>query len=105
MRLDKQQGDAEFVALDLIQDGRRVVYTHSDQSVDVAVVPVLPDHNIFDFKMIPDDLLTTKTSFDQFPISESRTPWSAAALPPTTGPTPSEDARSESGRRAIRLRP
>jgi hypothetical protein len=47
-----------------------VVYAHSDQSVDVAVVPVFPDQTILDFKMIPEKLLTTKTSFDKFPISE-----------------------------------
>lgn len=70
IRLDRLHGDAEFVPLDLIRDGHRVIYTHPDPSVDVAVVPVFPDHTLFDFKMIPENLLTTRDSFSPFPISE-----------------------------------
>src|ERR1700680_4908481 len=39
LRLDTLKGDAQFVPLDLIQGGHRVVYTHSDPTVDIAVVP------------------------------------------------------------------
>ena len=70
VRLNRKQGDAEFVALDLVQDGRRVVYTHSDPSVDIAVVPALPQQDLFDFKIMPEEILSTKTTFDDFNIAE-----------------------------------
>jgi hypothetical protein len=70
LRLNKQQGDAEFVALDLSQSDLRVVYTHTDPSVDIAVVPALPPQAIYDFKVIPEDMISTKATFDEFNIAE-----------------------------------
>jgi hypothetical protein len=70
LRLNKTQGDAEFVPLDLIQRSQRAVYIHSNPSVDIAVVPALPSESNFDFKVIPDDMLTTKATFDEFNIGE-----------------------------------
>ena len=70
LRLNKLQGDAEFVPMDLIQSGHRVVCTHTDPSVDIAVVPALPSQTIFDFKVLPEDMLTTKATFGEFNIAE-----------------------------------
>jgi hypothetical protein len=70
VRLNKKEGDAEFVALDLNQNGQRVVYTHADPSVDIAVVPAYPSESIFDFKIIPEDMLSTKATFDEYNIAE-----------------------------------
>lgn len=70
LRLNRQENDAVFVPLELSQDGQRIVYTHDDPSVDIAVVPVLPSSTIFDFKIVPEELLTTKASFDEFNLAE-----------------------------------
>jgi hypothetical protein len=70
LRLNKRQGDAEFVPLDLAKDGQRTVYTHPDASVDIAVVPALPPEATFDFKVIPDDMISTKATFDEFNVAE-----------------------------------
>ena len=70
VRLNKKDGDAEYERLDLVQNGRRVAFTHPDQSVDLAVVPVLPDQSVFDFKTIPEDMLTTQETFNEFNIGE-----------------------------------
>jgi hypothetical protein len=70
VRLNKKGGDAEFVALDLIQNGQRAVYTHTDPSVDIAVVPAFPSDAVFDFKIISEDMLSTKATFDEFNIAE-----------------------------------
>jgi hypothetical protein len=70
LRLNKKLGDAEFIALDLIQAGHRVVYTHTDPSVDIAVVPALPSESVFDFKVIPEDMISTKATFGEFNIAE-----------------------------------
>ena len=65
LRLNKLQGDAEFIALDLIQGGHRVVYSHTDPSVDIAVVPAMPSQGTFDFKVIPEVMISTKATFDE----------------------------------------
>jgi hypothetical protein len=70
VRLNRLQGDAEFIPLDLVQGGQRIVYIHSDPTVDIAVVPAYPSESVFDFKAVPEDMITTKATFDQFNISE-----------------------------------
>jgi hypothetical protein len=70
LRLDLLKGDAAFIPIDLIQSGHRVVYTHPDPSVDIAVVPMLPSQSLFDFKILPDDMLSTKATFSQYDIAE-----------------------------------
>jgi hypothetical protein len=69
LRLNKKDGDAEFVALDLVVNGKRLVFTHSDQSVDIAVVPRFPTVK-FDTTFVPDEMLSTKATFDEFNIAE-----------------------------------
>jgi len=71
LRLDKLKGNAEFIPLDLVYDGnKRNVFTHTDPTVDIAVIPCLPPQIVFDFKILPDDFLTTKQSFQELEIGE-----------------------------------
>jgi|ERR1700683_1698708 len=70
LRLNRKEGDAEYVPLDLFQDGKRIVYSHQDPPVDIAVVPAYPRDDIFDFKVLPDEALSTKATFDEFNIAE-----------------------------------
>jgi hypothetical protein len=70
LRLDTWNGDAEFVPLDLIQNSQRVVYMHSDPTVDIAVVPFLPNPTVFDFKILPDEILSTEETFRKYNIAE-----------------------------------
>jgi hypothetical protein len=70
LRLNSKNGDPTFAALDLTDNGVPRVYTHSDPTVDLAVVPVRLDENTIDFKIMLDDLLTTKESFTELKISE-----------------------------------
>jgi hypothetical protein len=60
VRLNKLSGDAEFDAIDLVSNGQSVVYTHPDPTVDIAVIPAIPDPTVYDFKTVPDDWLATK---------------------------------------------
>jgi hypothetical protein len=62
--------DAEYVPLDLKGDGQNFVYTHPDATVDIAVVPALPDQAVFDFKALPEESLTTQESFSKLQIGE-----------------------------------
>lgn len=71
VRINKQSGGAETLRLDLITEGtRKNVFTHDDPSVDIAVVPALPDQGRYDFKFLPDDFLTTKDEFKKLNIRE-----------------------------------
>jgi hypothetical protein len=70
IRLNKKQGDAEFVPLDLVANGKRSVYIHPEQSVDISVVPAWPKESIFDFVVVPSEMLSTKLTFDEFNIAE-----------------------------------
>lgn len=70
LRLNKLQGDAEFIPLDLNPNGQKTVYTSDESSVDIAVVPALPSQAIFDFKVIPEDMISTKETFTKYNIAE-----------------------------------
>jgi hypothetical protein len=70
VRMNSKAGDPTFAALDLSANGISNVYTHNDPTVDLAVVPVAPDEKNIDFKMIFDDLVTTKESFKELQIGE-----------------------------------
>ena len=69
LRLNKLKGDAEYVPLDLTQEGHSLIFTHSDPTVDIAVVPAIPKGSDVDFKTIPHDLVLEKT-FGELNISE-----------------------------------
>jgi len=65
VRLNKLAGSAELLRLPLGDN----VYTHpTDKDVDIAVIPAVPDQKVFDFKFIPDEMLTTKAGFAELRI-------------------------------------
>jgi hypothetical protein len=70
LRLNKKEGNAEFVGINLTGDAHTAVFTHSDPTVDIAVIPALPDQSIYDFAVIPEELLTTRNTFSQLNIRE-----------------------------------
>jgi hypothetical protein len=70
VRMNSKEGDPQFAQLDLFDSGVSRVYTHNDPTVDLAVVPVFPDERTIDFKMLPEEALTTKESFNDLKIAE-----------------------------------
>jgi hypothetical protein len=70
LRLNTLKGEAAFIPLDLVQNGQRLVFTHPDPTVDIAVAPAVPSQTLFDFKAVPEDLLSTKETFTQYNIAE-----------------------------------
>jgi hypothetical protein len=70
VRVNAKNGDPQFALMELFDNNISRVYTHPDPTVDIAVVPVSPDETILDFKVIPEEMLTTKASFDDLKISE-----------------------------------
>jgi hypothetical protein len=71
IRVNKRAGDAEFLHLELHPTGAaKNVFVHTDSTVDIAVVPGMPDESKFDFKFLPNDYLTSQPDFKNLGISE-----------------------------------
>lgn len=71
VRLNKKEGGSQIGVVPIITEGKkRNVFIHSDSSVDIAIIPFLPDQEKFDFKFLPDDLITTKEGFKELKIRE-----------------------------------
>lgn len=71
IRLNKKGGGSEVGAIPLsAQSAKKTVFFHTDASVDLAVIPVLPDQKKFDFKFIPDEFILTKEESTNLIIPE-----------------------------------
>lgn len=57
-----------MINVPLTGDGALSVYEHP--TVDLAVIPCLPDQSVIDFQFIPDEMMTTKAGFPELHISE-----------------------------------
>lgn len=67
LRLDRKNADAEFVRLDINQ---KSVYEHPDATVDVAVIPLLPQADIYDFKILSTDDFASSEKLKALKVSE-----------------------------------
>lgn len=71
LRLNTKHGEAEMVEVPVLLSGdNKTVFLHPDLSVDIAVIPVLPDPSKFDFKILPEDMITTDKDFKDLKITE-----------------------------------
>jgi len=70
IRLNKRAGGAQMIEIPLKGKDAAPVYVHKDPEVDLVVFPILPDQQIYDFKVLPDDMLTTVESFKEANIRE-----------------------------------
>ena len=63
LRLNKKGGGAELAAIPIKSQGKdKTLFMHSDVSVDLAAIPMLPDQKKYDFRFIPEQLILSKTS-------------------------------------------
>ena len=66
---DKKQG-SEFLPLDLVPSGiGKNIFVHEDPTVDIAVIPALPNEGIFDFLAIPTSMIKSKEEFKKSTIT------------------------------------
>ena len=54
----------------MLEGEKRNVFTHNDPSVDIAVIPFLPNKEMFDFKYLTDDMITTEKMYKNLEIRE-----------------------------------
>jgi hypothetical protein len=67
LRLDRKNSDAEFVRLNI---DPKSVYEHTDATVDVAVIPLLPSADIYDFKILSTDDFASPEKLKTLKVSE-----------------------------------
>jgi hypothetical protein len=71
LRLNLKAGNSTLVEVPIIVEGtHKTVFFHSDSTVDLAVIPYLPDQNTVEYKAVPDDMITTREDFEKLHISE-----------------------------------
>lgn len=71
VRLNKKDAGSDMLRLDLMPDGpKKNVFVHDDPSVDLTVIPGIPDEQKYDFKLIPEEFITTKEDYLKLNIRE-----------------------------------
>jgi hypothetical protein len=70
VRLNKKDGGSEMWRVPLSGSDAVPVVTHPDDSVDIAVLPLLPSPDRFQVKVIPESMITTKELFQKQKIQE-----------------------------------
>lgn len=70
VRLNNRDKSAELLVLDVVPSGpNQNVFTHNDPSVDIAVIPVVPDQDKIDFLTIPISMIKSKEDFKKTTIT------------------------------------
>jgi hypothetical protein len=59
--LNKKGGGEELAAIPVrVQGNNKTVFMHSDPSVDIAAMPIMPDQKKYNFKFLPSEAILTK---------------------------------------------
>lgn len=86
LRLNKRDGSSQFANIPLVTEGeKKTVFTHEDDSVDIAVIPALPDQSVYEYKFIPDSFLATTNDIKSLKISEGTDIFFTGLFTPYTG--------------------
>jgi hypothetical protein len=71
IRINRKDGGSEVGVIPIkVMGDNRTVFLHDDSSVDIAVIPFLPDQEKFDFKFLPDEFITTRETYNTLKIRE-----------------------------------
>ena len=86
LRLTRKSGGTEAVPWTLIGGERSPrIYTHNDETVDIAVIPCPPGSDKYQYKLIPVNMITTKEVFTQMNIKEGDEVFFTGLFTPFTG--------------------
>jgi len=71
IRLNRREGGVDFIRLELREESpRRNVFFHADSAVDLVAVPFLPSQSEYEFKLLPEDMLTAQDELAKLNIRE-----------------------------------
>jgi hypothetical protein len=86
VRVNNKNQSSNFIGLDLVQSGdHQNIFVHNDPTVDMAVIPALPDQNIFDFLAIPNAMIKSKEDFKKSTIAAGSDVFFAGLFAPHPG--------------------
>jgi hypothetical protein len=86
VRFNKKDGGSELNTIPIQTKGsNQTVFLHSDTSVDLAVIPFFPDQTKYDFKFLPEELITTKDDYTNLKIREGSDVFFTGLFAPFTG--------------------
>ena len=86
IRLMRREGGVQQIVIPINLHGvDKTVFIHTDDSVDLAVIPALPKPELFDFKVIPASFLVDKEQFKSLNISEGTDVFFAGMFTPHLG--------------------
>lgn len=71
LRLNLRAGNTTSVEIPIILEGtQKTVFFHPDPTVDLAVIPALPDQKTVEYKVLPENMITTREDFEKLHIVE-----------------------------------
>lgn len=71
LRLNRKNGTAQMVQVPLRLEGaNKNVFLHQDPTVDLALIPLLLDFDVYDCLALPSDMIVTKEDFVKLKIGE-----------------------------------
>jgi hypothetical protein len=71
VRINRRDGGVELSRVPIVTTGdQRTVYLPRDETIDLAVVPLVLDSKIYEYKVLPDELIVTRQAFRNLGISE-----------------------------------
>ncbi len=70
IRINKRSGGSDMIEVPLRGDRALSVVEHRDETVDVAILPMLPRPDVYEIRTIPEDMIITKERFKQDQIGE-----------------------------------
>jgi hypothetical protein len=70
IRLNKRAGGAESIAIPLQGKSAAPIFVHSDPGVDLAVIPMAPDQDVYDYKVVPEDMFASIEKVKELKITE-----------------------------------
>lgn len=86
VRMNNKKQGSDFIGVDLVPSGEQQnIFVHNDTTVDIAVIPALPDQKIFDFLAIPNAMIKSKEDFKNSTIAAGSDVFFAGLFAPHPG--------------------
>jgi hypothetical protein len=86
VRINDRNSGSEFLALDVVPSGgQQNIFVHNDPTVDIAVIPALPDQAKFDFLAVPSSFVKSKEDFKKSMITAGSDVFFAGLFAPHPG--------------------
>ena len=86
IRLNEKGGGTKQIPINIFPTGKKKnVFMHEDSTVDIAVIPLIPDFKIFDYKTIPMSYLTNRKDFQSLNVREGSDIFFAGMFTPHIG--------------------